>query len=329
MAYAALVVPPWEWMTLVVAIASFILLDLFVLNRGHQQPSIKKAAIQTGMWVGIGALVGVLVLLYHGGHAGTEYYTGWLIEYSLSVDNVFVWGLILEFFGIKPEYRHRLLFWGIFGTLVMRLVFIVLGVSLIEKFSWVVILLGLVLMWSAWSLIKGDDDKLDVSKTRSFRIFSKILPIAEGDYGVKFFVRQGSRIMVTMFFLCMVVLTVLDVIFATDSVPAILSVARDSFIIFASNAMAILGLRALYFLYDAVKDKITRLNEGLAIILGGVGMKMVVSSDMSVFGWFRMPGVNVPTWLSLAFIVVVLAGSIAASKLWPEKQPADTPETAS
>lgn len=319
--HAALDVSMWAWGFLIAGLIGGILADLFVFNRKHETPTVRKSALLTLLWVGVGALVGVLMLLNYGATAGGEYYSGWLIEYSLSVDNVFVWSVILGFFAVPSEYRHRVLFWGIFGALIMRFAFIFAGITVIERFAPAIILLGLFLIWSAIKLARSDDGEMDVSKTRSYRFFTKIIPTADGrDHGAKFFVRVGGKRMVTYLFICLLVIEVSDVMFAVDSVPAILAIARDPFIVFASNAMAIMGLRSLYFLFDAIKDLFSRLNEGLAIILGGVGVKMILSSEMDVFGWFSMPGIHVPTWLSLAFITTVLVGSIIASKVWPEKE---------
>lgn len=320
--HAALSIPLWEWSAFVGLVTSFILLDLFVLNRKKETPTVTKAAVQTLMWVLIGAALGAAVWLLHGANAGNEYYTGWIIEYSLSVDNVFVWSVILDFFVVAPQFRHRVLFWGIFGALAMRFTFITVGVTLINKFAPFTIVMGAFLIWTAWKLATSDDDdEMNVGDTKSYKFFEKRLPLTDADYDHqgRFFARVDGKLLATLLFLCLCLVELFDVMFAVDSVPAILAVAKDPFIIFASNAMAILGLRSLFFLFDAVKHLFSRLNEGLAFILGGVGVKMILASDMSVFGLFQMPGIEIPTWISLTAIGTILAGSIVASKIWPEK----------
>ncbi len=320
---ALLDVSPIAWSLFIGFMALAIFVDLFVLNRKHEVPTVKKAATHTAIWVTLGLVVAAIVFAYYGTTAGLEYMTGYVIEYSLSVDNVFVWGVVLSFFAVPRQYQHRVLFWGIFGALVMRFVFIFAGVELIERFSWVIIVLGLFLIYTAYKLATSDDEDMDISKSRAYKLVTRVLPVAEGQHGAHFTVRQGGKLLFTSTAVCLVMVEITDLMFAVDSVPAILAVAKDPFIIFASNAMAILGLRSLYFLFDAVKDKFSKLNEGLAIILGGVGIKMLISSDMNVFGWFSLPGYHVPTWLSLGFIVIVLAGSIVASMIWPPEEDSD------
>lgn len=322
-----LYVSPVAWGIFLAFVTTAILLDLLVFNRKAEEPSVKKAAVQSVFWIGLGLAIGAAVWVYFGSTAGMEYLTGYVIEKSLSVDNIFVWGVVLGFFAVPRQYRHRVLFWGIFGALVMRFIFIILGVALIERFAFMIIILGLILIWTAWKLAKSDDDEYDVSKSRAYHLMTRYLPIAKGQYGQRFTVRQGGKLLFTSTFVCLIMVEITDLIFAVDSVPAILAVARDPFIIFASNAMAILGLRSLYFLFDAIKDKFTRLNEGLAIILGGVGVKMIASSDQS-FGFFQLPGYHLPTWISLTFIGVVLTGSVVASLIWPEREGVEVEEAA-
>lgn len=301
---------PWAWAIFIGFVSSLLLLDLLVFSRKTEAPTIRKAAIQSLCWIGIGILTGIVMWLYYGGVAGAEYFTGYVIEKSLSVDNIFVWSVVLGFFAVPRKYQHRVLFWGIFGALIMRFLFIVTGVALIERFTFIMLLLGAMLIWSGLKLLKDEDDDYDVAETKSYKFFTKYLPTTKARDGAKFFSRIEGPLKATPLFLCLLVVEVTDVIFAIDSVPAILAVARDPFIIFASNAMAILGLRALYFLFDAIKDKFNRLNQGLAIILSAVGIKMIAS-------FF---GVHTPVWWSLTFIGVVLAGSVIASIRWPKKE---------
>lgn len=324
-------VPLWEWGMLIGVVATAILFDLFVLNRKHEVPTVRASALQTLMYVAIGAAFGVWMWLRHGGEAAGLYYATWLIEYSLSVDNVFVWSLILTSFAIRRHLQHRLLFWGIFGALAMRFIFISLGSTAITQFNWTLGLLGAFLIWTAWKLATSDDEDSDIKESRLYRWATKLLPVSDGDHGDKFFVRVvkngKKKIMVTLFFVVLILVEGTDVLFAVDSVPAALAITTVTYIVFSSNAMAILGLRALYFLFDSIKALFSRLNEGLAIILGALGIKLILSMDISIFGWFTMPGWHPPTWLSLGFIGVVLLGSIVASRIWPEKESAELSET--
>lgn len=317
---AQLHVPLIAWVIFLIAVTVMLLLDLFVFNRKHTAPTIKSAAIQSSIWIAVGVLTGIIIFAVYGSVAGAEYFTGYVIEKSLSVDNIFVWSVVLGFFAIPRKYQHRVLFWGVFGALVMRFLFIVAGVALIERFEVVVVLLGLLLVYSGLKLLRsGVDESVDVANSRSYKFFTKIIPTTKKLDEGKLFSRMEGALKATPLFVCLLVIEFTDVIFAVDSVPAILAVARDTFIIFASNAMAILGLRALYFLFDAIKSVFTRLNYGLAIILSGVGVKMILSSEFTI-GPLHMPGLHLPTWISLVFVFVVLALSVLASIVWPEAE---------
>lgn len=316
---ALLDIPILAWVVFIAAVIAMLLLDLFVINRKHEVPTIRKATIQSLGWISIGILTGLILWMIYGGVAGAEYFTGYVIEKSLSVDNIFVWSVVLGFFAIPGKYRHRILFWGVFGALILRFIFISAGVTLIENFEPMVLILGAVLIWSAIKLVRDGDDEMDVSESRSYKFFTKYIPTTKKLDGAKFFSRIEGPLKATPLFLCLLVVEVTDVIFAVDSVPAILAVARDPFIIFASNAMAILGLRSLYFLFDAIKDKFSRLNQGLAIILGGIGVKMILASDMHI-GPLQMPGIHIPTWISLVAIFSILAASVIASIKWPKEE---------
>ena len=311
--------PTWfAWAALLVIVVGGITLDLFVHRKKHEAQSVKQAALMTLMWIGIGALTGLAVWGLYGAQHGGEYFSAWIIEYSLSVDNIFVWGVVLTFFAVPQAHRHRLLFWGVFGALVMRAIFITAGVALIHRFEIVMILLGVVLIFSAIKVAKSDDDDEDVSQTRAYKFFIRVLPIAKVKNYEHFFVRESGRRVVTIAFLALIMVEVTDLIFAVDSVPAVLAISGSAFVIYASNAMAIMGLRSLYFVFDAIKDKFSRLNIGLGIILGGIGVKMILASDTN-FGLFHMPGLHVPTSWSLSFIAGVLALSVIASLVWPKQ----------
>ena len=307
---------PISWLVFLVAVSAMLLVDLLVFNRKAHTPTIKEATKQSLAWVGLGILTGLIMWAFMGTNVGAQYFTGYIIEKSLSVDNIFVWGLVLGFFAVPQKYRHRVLFWGIFGALVMRFLFIIAGVTLIQTFDFMVPLLGIVLLWSAYKILRSSDsDLIDINQTRSYKLFSKYIPVTKKMHGQHFFSRSENGVLkATPLFLCLLVVEVMDVVFAVDSVPAILAVANDPFIIFASNAMAILGLRSLFFLFDAIKDKFAYLGTGVAIVLAYVGAKMILSSHMEI-GFMHFPGLYIPTSLSLAVIALVLGSSVAASIL--------------
>lgn len=313
---------PLVWGVFLTAVVAMLLVDLLVINRKAHKPTVREAAVQSLTWIGISIGLGGLIWFLFGGVLGSQYFTGYIIEKSLSVDNIFVWGLVLSFFAVPDKFRHRVLFWGIFGAILMRFIFIAAGVQLINRFDFLVPILGLVLLYSAVKIFRsGDDDGYNVEESKSYKFFSKHLPIAPKNMadGGRFFVNfpyKGTvRKIATPLFLCLLVVEVTDVIFAVDSVPAILSISNDTFIIFASNVMAILGLRALFFLFEAIKDKFRYLGTGVAIVLAYVGVKMLLQSHF----WF-LPGFHISTVLSLVVITVILGGSVLLSTIIKEKE---------
>jgi tellurite resistance protein TerC len=239
---------------------------------------------------------------WFGGAAAGEYLSGYLIEESLSIDNVFVWALILAYFLVPPEYQHRVLFWGIFGALVLRATFIFAGIALIERFSWILYVFGAFLLYTAGKLIVSDNEHVDPSKSRFLKVVHRIVPSTDHLDGQKLFTRVDGKRLATPLFAVLVLVEGTDVLFAVDSVPAVLAVSREQFIVFSSNAFAILGLRAMYFLLADLHGRFSYLQQGLAIILAFVGVKMLIHE------WY-----HIPTWLSLTVIVLVLAASIGFS----------------
>jgi len=259
------------------------------------------------------AFTGVIAIAF-GGAASGEYISGYLIEKSLSVDNVFVWALILSFYKIPLKYQHRVLFWGIFGALALRAIFIFAGVALIEKFSWVLYLFGAFLIYTAVKLITEGEDEMDPASGRLMKIINRFVPSTTELDGQKLFTRQHGVRLATPLFAVLVLIEFTDVLFAVDSVPAVLAVSREQFIVFSSNAFAILGLRALYFLLADAHARFSYLKEGLAIILAFVGIKMLIHE------WYV-----IPTWLSLVVIVIVLVVSIGFSMKADRDKPSAPP----
>ncbi len=298
--------PMWAWAALIGAITVMLVVDLLLVHRTAHVISIKEAAIESAIWISIGLLFGVVMIVWQGGAAGGEYYAGFLIEKSLSVDNVFVWAVIFSFFAVPREYQFRVLFWGIFGALVMRAIFIFAGVALIENFEWVLYIFGAFLLYTAWKIAHHDEEKqVDYDQNMVMRLVRRIVPTTNQYEGQNLFTRINGKRFATPLFAVLVLIEATDVVFAVDSVPAILAVSREPFIVFASNAFAILGLRSLYFLLGGMQGKFRYLNMGLGVILAFVGVKMLLVGEP-----FE---IHMPTWLSLSVIAVVLTVAIVAS----------------
>jgi tellurite resistance protein TerC len=299
-------VPPWVWLALTSAIVAMLVIDLLAVHRTAHVITIKEAAIESAVWISIGLFFGVIIIAWQGGQAGGEYYAGFLIEKSLSVDNVFVWAVIFSFFAVPREYQFRVLFWGIFGALVLRAVFIFAGVSLIERFEWVLYIFGAFLLYTAVKIARHDEDtQVDYSRNVAMRLVRRFVPTTADYDGQKLFTRRHGHLLATPLFAVLILIEATDVVFAVDSVPAVLAVSREPFIVFASNAFAILGLRSLYFLLGGMQGKFRYLNIGLGVILAFVGIKMLL------VGWPLH--VHLPTYVSLGFIAVVLTIAIWAS----------------
>jgi tellurite resistance protein TerC len=300
--FVELDVEVWHWTVLLVLIVVLLLVDLLVVHREAHEVKTREAAIESAVWISCGLAFSFVVLWWFGGAATGEYVSGYLIEKSLSIDNVFVWALIMGYFKVPGKYQHRVLFWGIFGALVMRAIFIFAGVALIEKFEWVLYVFGAFLLYTAAKLVFSDKDHVDPANSKFLKLVNRVVPSTDQLDGQKLFTRINGRRLATPLFAVLLLVEATDVLFAVDSVPAVLAVSREQFIVFASNAFAILGLRALYFLLADMKSRFAYLQEGLAIILAFVGVKMIIHE------WY-----HIPTWLSLTVIAIVLAASIGFS----------------
>ena len=290
------------WVALLVIISALLLIDLLVVHRESHEVNTREAAIESAVWISIGLSFGLVVWWGLGGGAASEYYSGYLIEKSLSIDNVFVWALILSYFKVPPRYQHRVLFWGIFGALIMRAIFIFAGIALIEKFDWVLYVFGAFLLFTAGKLIFSKSDHVDPSNSKFLKLVHKVVPLTDELDGQRLFTRLNGKRLATPLFAVLLLIEMTDVLFAVDSVPAVLAVSHEQFIVFASNAFAILGLRALYFLLADMHARFSYLQQGLAIILAFVGIKMLIH------GWY-----HIPTWLSLLVIALVLFASVGFS----------------
>lgn len=314
--FADLDIHLWAWGALIGAIVVMLVVDLLLVHRTAHVISIKEAAIESAVWISIGLLFGLVLVAWQGGQAGAEYYAGFLIEKSLSIDNVFVWAVIFSFFAVPQEYQFRVLFWGIFGALVLRAIFIFAGVSLIERFDWVLYVFGAFLLYTAFKIARHDEnEQVDYNNNIAMRAVRRIVPTTDRYDGQKLFTRHNAKRMATPLFAVLVLIEFTDVVFAVDSVPAILAVSREPFIVFASNAFAILGLRSLYFLLGGMQGKFRYLNVGLGVILAFVGVKMLLVGEP-----FE---VHMPTWLSLSVIFGVLAVTVIASLVVDKRQHAE------
>ncbi|MFM9226593.1 MAG: TerC family protein [Actinomycetota bacterium] len=292
----------WHWPFLLGLLVALLLIDLFVVNREAHEIHTGEAAVTSAAWIGIGLLFSLFMWWQFGSQATGEYLGGYLIEKSLSVDNVFVWSVIFTHFKVPARYQHRVLFWGIFGALAMRLGFIFAGVAVINAFRPTLILFGVFLLYTGVNLLQTDDEGFDPADSRAMRIFHRFVPSTDRMVGQKMFPLENGKRLATPLFAVLVLVEITDVLFAVDSVPAVLAVTREQYIAFASNAFAILGLRALYFLVADMRDRFEYLQTGLGIILVYVGIKMTVS-----YWW------HIPIAISLAVIGLILAVSIVAS----------------
>lgn len=288
---------------LLAVILGLLLVDLLVVHRKAHVVHLREAAIESAVWIGFGLAFTFVIWGMFERAAAVEYISGYLIEKSLSVDNVFVWAMIFTHFDVPREYQHRTLFWGIFGALVMRFVFILVGVAVIERFDFVLIFFGLFLLYTGVKVFgSGGEEHIDPSETRTMKLFHRFIPSTDTMDGQKLITRVDGRRLATPLMAVLVVIEVSDVIFAVDSVPAVLAVSHEQFIVFSANAFAILGLRALYFLLADLRERFVYLKHAISLLLVFVGLKMIAGQ------WYHLP-----TAVSLSVIVTILFVSIVAS----------------
>lgn len=291
----------WVGFNLLVLI--FLAIDLFVFHKEAHKVSVREAGTWTVIWIALALAFNVVLYFWRGQEAALQYLTGYLIEKSLSVDNLFVFAMIFSYFSVPQEYQHRVLFWGIVGALVMRGVMIAVGATLISNFHWVLYIFGAFLVYTGYKMLgKKSEGTVEPGKNPLVRYFRKVFPVTDGFEGQNLFVRRGAKLMATPLFLVLVVVETTDLVFALDSIPAIFAITHDPFIVYTSNVFAILGLRALYFLLANVIDTFKYLSTGLAIVLMFIGVKMLVEDFFPV-----------PVVLSLVVVLLVIAISIIAS----------------
>lgn len=294
-------------------VLAMLLVDLKVFHKEARQVRVKESAIWAAVWIGLAVVFGGIVYLWRGPAAAAEYAAGFLIEKALSVDNIFVFLVIFSYFQVRSEYQHQVLFYGILGAVVFRGIFIAAGVSLINRFEWVLFAMGALLIYSAYKIAR-ETEAVHPENNPVLKLFRRFLPSTDEYHGQKLFVRQNGKRVATPLLAVLVVVEVTDIAFAVDSIPAIFAITRDPFIILSSNVFAILGLRALYFLLAGSIERFHLLRYGLAFILAFVGVKMLLS------GYWH-PSV----YLSLAVIVAALTVTTIASLKIPPKQPPSPP----
>jgi tellurite resistance protein TerC len=296
-----LTVPLWAWAIFLAFVIAMLALDVFVLHRDAHEVSLREAGIWSAVWIAIGLGFGGLVWAWQGGGTAQAYLAGYLIEKSLSVDNIFLFAAIFSAFAIPARYQHRVLMFGIIGALLMRAAFIAAGITLLEAIHPVIYVFGAVLLVAAFNMLRGEGH-VAPQDSRVLRLVQRRLPVTDRLHGQRFVARDGGRLFATPLLLALIVVETTDVIFAVDSIPAILAVTTDPFVVYTSNVFALLGMRALYFLIAGAAGKLPHLRPGLAVILAGVAVKLLLADV-----------VKFPAWSAPAFIIAVLAVVAAVS----------------
>ncbi|MBW7883839.1 MAG: TerC family protein [Caldilineaceae bacterium] len=315
---------PWFWILFNLFVIAMLALDLGIFNRKSHRVGIREALIWSVVWIGLALLFGAGLFYFEGPKIGMEYLGGYLLEKSLSVDNLFVFLMIFSYFSTPAEYQHRVLYWGILTALVLRGAMIILGAALISRFDFLIGVFGLLLVATAIRMFRHDDDEVDLGKNVIVRTVRRWFPMTDNYRGQRFTVVENGVRALTPLLLVLLVVETSDVVFATDSIPAIFGITKDPFIVYTSNVFAILGLRSLYFLLAGVMDRFHLLKAGLAIVLGFVGIKMIAETAS---GYVLDHRVHVPIEWSLLIIALVLGISVAASLLFPAPKPAPVPVT--
>lgn len=295
------------WILFNLFVFAMLALDLGVFNRRAHSVTFREALSWSGMWVALATIFAVIVYFWHGRAASLEFATGYLIELSLSIDNLFVFLVIFRYFRVPAELQHRVLFWGILGALITRGIFIVAGVSLIQRFHWLIYCFGALLVYSGIKLLRQGDEEVNPETNPLLKLFRKWMPVTEDYVGEKFWVRQPGLYATPLVVVLLVVETT-DIVFAVDSIPAVLAITLNAFIVYTSNVFAILGLRSMYFAVSGMMEWFEYLHYGLSVVLILIGAKMLVSHY-----------VEVPTVVALGTVAGVIAVSVVASVVWPRK----------
>jgi tellurite resistance protein TerC len=299
----------WLWLGFSIFIVTMLSLDLGLFNRNAHTIKYREAWIWSGVWVTLALIFAALVFHYQGSVRGLEFLTGYLIELSLSVDNLFVFLLIFSYFKVPAKFQHRVLFWGVMGALIMRLTMIFVGAALINRFNWIIYIFGAFLVYTGIKMFRHEEIDIQPDQNFAVRMLTKLLPITRHYEDEKFFTKVNGKRAGTLLLLVLMVVEVTDLVFAVDSIPAIFAITTNTFIVYTSNVFAILGLRSMYFLLAGVVEKFRYLRTGLAIVLTFIGLKMLVVAL----------GFHIPILFSLGFVALVLLGSVVASLIISSK----------
>lgn len=297
---------PFFWTSFIVVVLFLLSLDLGIFHRHAHAVSVREATTWSIVWIVLSCSFGIWVYGNFGPQYGLEFFTGYLIEYALSIDNVFVFIIIFGYFSVPSKLHHRVLFWGILSALIMRASFIIAGAALIRSFHWILYLFGAFLVYTGIKILKQGDAEMEPEHNPVVKLFRRMVPMTSGYESGKFLIRQNKKTLATPLALVLVTVEATDLVFATDSIPAIFGITKDPFIIYTSNVCAILGLRSMYFLLSAVIRRFTYLGAGLGIVLMFIGFKMLAS------GFY-----TIPIGLSLGIVAAILVGSVVFSLLFP------------
>src|SRR5712671_2212345 len=297
----------WFWIVFNAAILILLVLDLTVVSRKHRVVPFKQALLMSAFWIGLAVAFAVFVHQWLGATKSLEFVTGYLLEEALSVDNLFVFILLFAYFKVPPEEEKSVLFWGIIGALIMRGLFIAVGVALVQRFHWILYAFGVFLIWTGFQLMRKGEEQQDPSRNIVLKFCRRFLPLTDSYEGKSFFVRRDGRLLATPLFVVLLVVETTDILFATDSIPAILAITRDAFIVYTSNVFAILGLRSMYFALAGMMKMFRYLHYGLSVVLMFVGAKMLLSHYYEI-----------PTVAALGAVAGILLLSVAASLLRPK-----------
>ncbi|MFZ4462828.1 MAG: TerC family protein [Bacteroidales bacterium] len=293
------------WIIFNVFVALMLALDLGVFHRKSHEVNIKEALIWTFIWIFLALIFNGIIYFWRGQQQALEFFTGYLVEKALSVDNIFVFIMIFSYFQIPTKYQHKVLFWGIIGALIMRVFFIFAGVALLEKFHFTIYIFGALLIFTGYKMFNHNNMKIEPDKNPVIRFFKRFMPVTPTLHEDKFFINNAGKRFATPLFLVLILIETTDLIFAVDSIPAILAITQDQFIVYTSNVFAILGLRSLYFALAGVVHRFWLLSYGLAIVLIFVGLKMIIIDFYKI-----------PIEYSLLFIATVITGSVFLSLKW-------------
>jgi tellurite resistance protein TerC len=298
------------WIGFSLFILFMLSLDLGLFNRKAHTITYREATIWSAVWISLASIFAVIVFWFQGSERGLEFVTGYVIELSLSVDNLFVFLLIFSYFKVPARFQHRVLFWGVMGALIMRLTMIFIGAALISRFGWIIYIFGAFLIYTGIKMFTQEETDLQPEDNPLVKLVTRFIPVVRYYDEANFFTRVNGRLTGTLLLLVLVIVEFTDLVFAVDSIPAIFAITTNTFIVYTSNVFAILGLRSMYFLLSGVVEKFHYLKMGLAVVLTFIGAKMLIVAF----------GIHIPIWISLIFVATVLIGSVAASLFWPKAE---------